>query len=408
MHDRLECAALFVGNGAGRALFLANDLIAVSRPLVAEARRRIAAETGIPAENVMITATHTHSGPVMTDHISNAADPVVPKPDAAYLAWVVQQMTAAAKAAVQSAQAAEIGLVVARVEGVGGNRHDPAGPTDAAVPVLSVRATAAGLPIACMLVYGMHPTVLHEDSRSISGDFPHFARAHLRATVLPADCPVLYHNGASGDQSPRHFTRANTLAEAKRLGGILGGAIAAAMKTMAHRRDVPVAVRRTHLELEPRDFPTATTALEAVLETRARFERLRRAGAPRATVRTAECDVFGAEETAELASAASDGRLAAAIRHCSPAEIQVIEIGPWRFVGWPGEFFVEYALALKARAFDTFLITLANGELQGYIVTPEADARGVYEARNAVFAPTNGAKFVAATLTLLGAPAETR
>jgi hypothetical protein len=93
--------------------------------------------------------------------------------------------------------------------------------------------------------------------------------------------------------------------------------------------------------------------------------------------------------------------LRAAIVHCSPAEIQVVRIGPWRFVAWPGEFFVEYGLQLKASAPDAFLITLANGELQGYIATPEADARGVYEARNAVFAPANGAAFVAATLKTL-------
>ncbi len=45
---------------------------------------------------------------------------------------------------------------------------------------------------------------------------------------------------------------------------------------------------------------------------------------------------------------------------------------------------------------------MANGELQGYIVTAEAAARNVYEATNAVFAPSNGPRFVAATLALLG------
>jgi neutral ceramidase len=44
---------------------------------------------------------------------------------------------------------------------------------------------------------------------------------------------------------------------------------------------------------------------------------------------------------------------------------------------------------------------MANGELQGYIVTPEAAARGVYEATNAVFGPENGPRFVETTLALL-------
>ncbi|HQY06732.1 MAG TPA: hypothetical protein PLQ52_11775, partial [Lacunisphaera sp.] len=86
---------------------------------------------------------------------------------------------------------------------------------------------------------------------------------------------------------------------------------------------------------------------------------------------------------------------------CSPAEIQVFEVGPWKFVFWPGEFFVEYALEVKARSPDTFVITMANGELQGYIVTPEAVVRGVYEATNAVFSPDNGRRVVDTTLRLL-------
>lgn len=84
-----------------------------------------------------------------------------------------------------------------------------------------------------------------------------------------------------------------------------------------------------------------------------------------------------------------------------PAEIQAIAIGPWRFVGWPGEFFVEYALAVRAAAPQTFVVTMANGELQGYVVTAEAAARGVYEATNALFHHVNGPRIVAATLALL-------
>ena len=110
----------------------------------------------------------------------------------------------------------------------------------------------------------------------------------------------------------------------------------------------------------------------------------------------------GAEETAELARAARDGRLEAALRKCVPAEVQVISVGPWRFAGWPGEFFVEYALELRRRCPECFVFTMANGELQGYIVTPEAAARGVYEATNAVFGPENGSRFVETTLALLG------
>jgi len=143
-----------------------------------------------------------------------------------------------------------------------------------------------------------------------------------------------------------------------------------------------------------------TEAERGVQASLARLHRLRREGAGRVEVRTAECDWFGAEETLVLARAAADGRMDQAVQRCLPALIQVIAIGPWTFVAWPGELFVEYALAVRARRAQTFVISMANGELQGYIATATAVAKGYYEATNALFCHTNGPRMVAATLDL--------
>lgn len=403
VHDPLQCMALFLSGGGGQALFLANDLIHVSKRIAGGVRRAIAAATGVEEEAIVVSATHTHSGPVIVDHVSNAADATVPKADPAYIAWAARQMIDAGTEAVCTARPAEIGLAIARTRAIGGNRHDPAGPADSEVPVLVARATGGGAPIAAMLVCAMHPTVLHEDSTLVSGDFPHFVRRFLQERVLGAACPVLWHSGAAGNQSPRHVTRGNTFAEARRLGELLGQAVLDAWPSLAFSDRAAIAARRAQVALTPRVMPGDAEAQRAVAVARETFARLGREGAPRAAVRTAECDVFGAEETAELARAARDGRLAAAVRECSPAEIQVIAVGPWKFVCWPGEFFVEYALEVKRRAPGAQVITLANGELQAYIVTPEADARNFYEARNALFAHGNGPRFVDETLALLAA-----
>jgi hypothetical protein len=43
---------------------------------------------------------------------------------------------------------------------------------------------------------------------------------------------LIYHQGAAGNQSPRHVTRANTFTEAQRIGEILGRSIATALQGM--------------------------------------------------------------------------------------------------------------------------------------------------------------------------------
>lgn len=294
VHDSLECAALYLRCGDDQVLFLANDVIFVAKSHTAEIRRRIRERTDVPEEAIMITATHTHSGPLMLDYLSNAADPAVPKTDPAYLAFFTERVVIAAEIAVRSAAPAELGFALARADGVGTNRHDPAGPSDLDVPVLVARALASQAPIACMLVCAMHPTVLHEDSTVISADFPFFTREYIRQHALSASCPVLFHQGASGNQSPRHVTRANTLPEARRLGEILGQNIVGVLAKAAFHRDGGMHVRGAALHIASRQFPNRDAAAEQLAAARQRFASLKAGVSTRQSVRTAECDVFGA------------------------------------------------------------------------------------------------------------------
>lgn len=119
-------------------------------------------------------------------------------------------------------------------------------------------------------------------------------------------------------------------------------------------------------------------------------------------VRTAECDWFGAEETLALARAAASGRLQAVAASVMPAEIMLMRIGPWCFVGWPGEAFVEFSLAVKAAHPNCYVIGLVNCQLEGYLVTDEAVRQGCYEALNSIFvSPQAGTLLVENTLELL-------
>ena len=401
VHDRLMASALFLSDGSTEAIFIANDIIFVPRSMAMRARQRISHATSTPAANIMITATHTHSGPLTSKHISNEADPVVPEPDPAYLRLMEDAIVECAVKARRSARRAEAGLALAHAAGIGTNRRDPSGPADPQTPILLVRSPGGHSNIAAMLVCSMHPTVLHEDSKLISGDFVAMARTYLQENVLGRECPVLHHTGPSGNQSPRHVTRENTFAEAERLGNLLGQAVEKAVHGISFTPDVKIECLSDSVDLSRRHFPSVGEAEAKLARATARLEELRRNGSPSQEVRTAECDWFGAEETLTLARAEAEGRLDAVYAACLPVEVQIIKVGPWTFAGWPGECFVDYALDVKAHAQDTFVISLANGELQGYIVTPEAAAEGGYEASNALFGPESGKILVHKTLRML-------
>lgn len=402
VHDPLLSSALYLYDGQEEILFIANDIIFISKSRVAAARRRIAQTTSIPETNILISATHTHSGPTVVDCLFCEADSVVPQADSDYGQLLEDRIVEAGIQACQSAQPAKIGLVIADGSSVGTNRHDPTGPADPEVPVLVVRSVEGNKYIAVMLVCSMHPTVLHEDSTLVSADFPGMTRQYLQESVLRLDCPVLHHTGPSGNQSPRHVTKANTFAEASRLGKSLGRGVEAVLPHVEYENTIALTCRQSFLDLPRRALPSPEKARADLTKKRDYLEALRTAKAQPALIRTAECDWFGVEETLTLAEAAVSGQLDSFAESCLPAEIQLIQVGPWSFVGWPGEVFVEFGLQLKAQHQKVFAITLANGELQGYLVTAEAVTRQYYEAMNAIFAsPESPELLVAQTLNLL-------
>ena len=401
VHDPLYASALCLESAGRRLLIVASDVIYVSRQMVLRARKRIAEQTGIAEADIMLSATHTHSGPKMLDPIATAADSVVPPTDQSIVAKIEDGIVAAAKKAAANLRPAEIGLAVADATGVGTNRRDPAGPRDLNVPILLVR-DEKHKPIAAMLVCSMHPTVLHENSTLITGDFPSLTRRRLQHLLHKPDCPILYHTGPAGDQSPRHVTTENTFAEAKRLGYIVGDAVNAVMPSIEFQNQIELDCRSTTVSLPLRKFPPEAEAKANLERAVAQLAKLRKNNAAKTQIRTAEVDWFGAQETVSLAKANAQGKVAKAAATCMPAEIQVMKIGPWNFIAWPGEMFVEFALEIKRKVANSFVISYANGELQGYLVTKKAAEEGGYESNNAIFqSPQGGEMLVKATLDLL-------
>ena len=401
VHDWLLSSALYLANGDGQALLVSNDVVYVSKASVSRIRKKVSETTGVPATCIMVGATHTHSGPVTVDGVNSSNDPVVPAADTNYVRYMEDKIIEAACNAFRNAAPAKAGFLIADGTGIGTNRHEPSGPADLDIPAVVIKSRNGEF-ISCMLVCNMHPTILHEDSKLYSGDFPAFTREILQKEFFGSECPVLYFTGAAGNQSPRHVTKENTFKEAHRIGRIVATSVGTKLKEgLEFSSDIDVLTLQKEIDIPKRQFPTSEWAKTHRQKSLERFEYLKKNSVDSQEIRTAEVDWFGSEELLHLSMLAEEGKLAEAYRSCLPAEIQVIKIGPYNFAIWPGEIFIEYAIALKKKMKNTFLITLANGELQGYIATEEAEEKGFYEASNSIFHFSSGKILVEETTKLI-------
>ena len=402
VHDPLYASALIINNSQIQIGFCAVDVIYISREITDRVRERVHQATGIPGKNFMISASHTHSGPVIVNDAFN--DPVVPKADPKYISYLVDRLVQVYMEAFRNQKECEIAITVTDGSGVGGNRRMKTDATDPDVPIIALKDTEKNRIFALSTIYCMHPTVLHEDSKLYSADFPGYTRAYIRKK-LGDNVVLLYHTGPAGNQSTRHFIKSNTFDEAKRMGYMLGERITDCIHRLENihfKEWVPISARHAKVTLPKKSFMPHEVAEEKVTLLKNKLKQMRLDKAPVSEIRTIEVDWFGAEENKQLAEIAASGEMERIYQSVLPAEIDVIGIGDTQFIFLPGELFVEYSLTIKEKSpVKSYVTSLSNGVLAGYLVTEEAEQEGGYEAFNSVFPAKSGQVMVDKALALL-------
>jgi hypothetical protein len=209
VHDDLHARAIVVDDGATQAAIVSCELIGVDRRLVAAARERASAATGIPAAHIMIAATHTHAGPA---GLRRDLDEALTDVTARTIAGAIQAAHRAKRPAVLKAGRGS-------VDSVSQNRRHPDGPYDDALRVLLFDAPdPRDGAIAAIVNFACHATVLFSTNMQISADYPGYAVRTVQRIV--GDAPVLFLNGACGDVNPAWIEQRYD--EAERVGSIVG------------------------------------------------------------------------------------------------------------------------------------------------------------------------------------------
>ncbi len=390
-NDPLYASALIIDNGEHQIGFCAVDVIFISKEITKGVRERVENSIAITAENLMISASHTHSGPVTVADAFH--DPIVPDPDPEYIMYLIRKITEVIIQAFKNKRRSKIAITTADSTGIGGNRHSKTGVTDPEVPIIVLKDFDTDQIFALSIIHCMHPTVLHEDSKLFSADFPGYTRSFIREK-LGKDVVLLYQTGPSGNQSPRHFIDSNTFSEAKRLGYMLGEKITASVLNLIesdYRDWHEQRIQKAFIGLPRKKFMPLKDAKKKADFLKNKLDRMRLRGEQAAEIRTVECDWFGAEENMKLIAMIGNGELEKVYQSVLPIEINCVTLGDINFAFIPGELFVEFSLKIKKiLPGKVYVSTFTNGVLAGYIVTKEAEKKGGYEASNSIFSAEGG------------------
>jgi hypothetical protein len=357
-------------------------------------------QTGIPASNVMISATHTHTGPVLVrgsarDDLDGASGSLSQRYTAELPKRIAKAVADAhgklAPARVSFAREFEQRLAFNRrywmKDGSVGwnpgklnpNTIRPVGPIDPEVDIVYFESLDQK-PLLTYVNFAMHPDTT--GGLQLSADYPG-ALARRLADYKGPDMLTLFANGTCGNLNHLNVNwalRQQGTNEANRLGSILAAAVFKAYMDLK-----PVSNTRLRLRSEVLQLPLAKVTDDEVREAREIVKRGSQAKFLEQVQAYKALDVAG--------------------RQAKPLEVEVQVVTMGKDLAWvslPGEVFVELGLSIKAASpfRQTHIAELANGSI-GYIPNRSAYAEGNYEVVSARCAKGSGEKLVTAALRML-------
>ncbi|MFC1462752.1 hypothetical protein ACFLQU_04015 [Verrucomicrobiota bacterium] len=401
--DPLLVSALHLRSGASGIILVSLDLFWVDTPTARSIRSRISEAVSMTEQHLFVACTNNHSGPSMAQPICWMGDYRVPKPDEAYVEKVAFESVEAAGAAAATTMPSEVGWTQCTASIAGGNLS-PDGPAEMSADLLVVRLIDSKKVVGIAAVCDLRPGVLDEQSMQVSSDYPSHTRRLLKEH-FGDDCLLVQFTAPSGDQGTPLAAGGTGAEEAERIGRLFSESIIAAIEAMGQDEftsDPVLSGSRTSIVPTRRTLPGLWDAQLAWGDRKAELQRLQQEGAPENQVRAALRGVVETDGLVYMVRSVDAGAIDGMLEPYGRVDVQVMRAAGKCIAGMPGVLYRAYGDKIReATGGKAVPASLANGELQGCIVTPEAAAAGDYSSLNSPFAPEVGDKLVDAVLSIV-------
>jgi len=342
VHDPLKVRGLELESGNVRVLWLAVDLVGVDPTLLPELRQRLA-RRGLGYSAVIVSASHTHSGPGAYASSWLFSLLAVDRLSPAVRGRILDGLENAARQAGTRKVSARVASGHAEVPDIVESRVQQ--PLDVRLSLVKI-ATPEGRVLAVLWNYAVHGTSLGRDNFLVSGDLMGEAGARIEREI---GAPALFVNGAVGDVSPRP----------RGWRGVEAGGQALADGALRALKDARLETGGVQIATEQVSLPSPTLSLRNCLD----------GWAP-------------SWMTIGLQGAMP-----------STTELIAVRIGQTGWVTIPGELETRLGADIKARAgewFSQVLIAGVSNDYLGYFLVPADYRRPSYIACGSLYGERGG------------------
>lgn len=369
IHDNLYAKAIVLSNGSTTLALISLDVVGVgNETLVNEIRNKVQHYTSIEKSNVMISCTHSHTGPAFSaDRFEEYKNYISIFPD--YVAGAVRE-------AYNNMKDASIGVGTSELHGISVNRNFPEEPVDTQLGVFKVEGENGDL-IAALYNFANHGVDVGGQYLLWTTGFPGVAAKIIEERYPKSKCMFL--QGAEGDVHPWDWWFGNdkskfaaTYEDSKKLGTIIGSEVLKKLQTIETEKDVELKSVSEKIILPKREklYGWSLDEVERVYdEIKAKYKPWPGPAGPTDVSTATLAQKYPGNYTIGMIERVHDEVLGKIELTDIPAELQAFKIGNIDLVAIPGELFNQLGVEIKRSKPNTFCLACANASVVGYIPT---------------------------------------
>lgn len=337
-------------------------------------------ELNIKREHIIVSATHTHSGPAgvvnTKDGLLKEIAGIFGDTNETYIERTIQDIRDCVEVALSNLDACTIQVKTNTIDGVGSNRNTE-GECDNKLLVLEVlREDGKQL---LLYNYACHPTVMSKDNVVMSADFPGAVTNELTEYDM-----VYFINGSAGDISTRFTRKEASFKQVELYGKMIAKRIREATTVYEGEMDA-ISIKTKQIPLSVKVVDRVEVAEAKLLQLNKQLEALAKTNATKQELRIASAYCEGARTNVNLAKSLS-----------SIQEIviytNVIQFNGFTCITIPGEIFSTLTKPLRNIP-NTYIFGYTNGYCL-YIADQDAYEQGYYEALSSPFAKGEGERLI--------------
>lgn len=365
LHDLWVKALALEDEHGNRAVFITSDLIGISRDISTKICAQIQRNHGIERSQIILSSSHTHSGPVINSNLHLIYPKFSPEQKnqiASYRKFlertvvncVTKAFEAMAPAIISSGKGIARFAVNRRNNTPESVLHssDLKGPTDHTVPTLCVRSPD-GVIKSLLFGYACHCTTL--DLNQWNGDYAGFAQIELEATF--PDCSAMFFAACAGDQNPEPR---RLVLQAEQYGTELAAAVTAVVSGTMNPLIPSLQTNYKEIELKLAK-PLTIAEMDSITKSDSEWQK-----------RWAQYYLHKMTEGEHL-------------RKSYPYyPVQTWKLGGLTLVALGGEVVVDYSIRLKKEWGNDLFVAAYSNDVMAYIPSERVLEEGGYEGKTSM------------------------